>query len=150
MEKNYIDIKKSINAIHKINRDFIYNVLLQESVEEKTGESVPYTTNDELMSSIMETAKAQFGADFNGFTNPMLYYPEDGDVVLSGKIPTLNDMKFQFRFKDQNGGCYIWSSPLTLNKDTLSTLNRIYGVFDNWKNELKTTEDIKPMNLRNN
>ena len=114
MEKNYIDIKKSINAIHKINRDFIYNVLLQEGVEEKTGESVPYTTNDELMSSIMETAKAQFGADFNGFTNPMLYYPEDGDVVLSGKIPTLNDMKFQFRFKDQNGGCYIWSSPLTL------------------------------------
>ena len=49
MEKNYIDIKKSINAIHKINRDFIYNVLLKEGVEAKTGESVPYTTNDELM-----------------------------------------------------------------------------------------------------
>ena len=148
MEKRYIDIKESMNAFRNIDKLRI-NELLNEEIEEKT-DGVPYTMNDELMSSILETTKAQFGADFTGFTNPMLYYPEDGDVVLSGKIPTLNDMRFQFRFKDQNGGCYVWSSPLTLNKDTISTLSRIYGVFENWKNELQTTEDIKPMNLKNN
>ena len=146
MEKRYIDIKESMNAFRNIDKLRI-NELLNEEIEEKT-DGVPYTMNDELMSSILETTKAQFGADFTGFTNPMLYYPEDGDVVLSGKIPTLNDMRFQFRFKDQNGGCYVWSSPLTLNKDTISTLSRIYGVFENWKNELQTTEDIKPMNLK--
>lgn len=148
MEKNYIDIKKTINAFRNIDKLQI-NKLLNEDIEEKT-DGVPYTMDDELMSSIIETTKTQFGADFTGFSNPMLYYPEDGDVVLSGKIPTLNDMRFQFRFKDQNGGCYVWSSPLTLNKDTISTLSRIFGVFENWKNELKTTEDIKPMNLKNN
>lgn len=148
MEKNYIDIKKTINAFRNIDKLQI-NKLLNEEIEEKT-DGVPYTMDDELMSSIIETTKTQFGADFTGFSNPMLYYPEDGDVVLSGKIPTLNDMRFQFRFKDQNGGCYVWSSPLTLNKDTISTLSRIFGVFENWKNELKTTEDIKPMNLKNN
>ena len=148
MEKRYIDIKESMNAFRNIDKLRI-NELLNEEIEEKT-DGVPYTMNDELMSSILETTKAQFGADFTGFSNPMLYYPEDGDVVLSGKIPTLNDMRFQFRFKDQNGGCYVWSSPLTLNKDTISTLSRIYGVFENWKNELTTTEDIKPMNLKNN
>lgn len=148
MEKRYIDIKESMNAFRNIDKLRI-NELLNEEIEENT-DGVPYTMNDELMSSILETTKAQFGADFTGFSNPMLYYPEDGDVVLSGKIPTLNDMRFQFRFKDQNGGCYVWSSPLTLNKDTISTLSRIYGVFENWKNELTTTEDIKPMNLKNN
>lgn len=148
MEKNYIDIKKTINAFRNIDKLQI-NKLLNEDIEEKT-DGVPYTMDDELMSSIIETTKTQFGADFTGFSNPMLYYPEDGDVVLSGKIPTLNDMRFQYRFKDQNGGCYVWSSPLTLNKDTISTLSRIFGVFENWKNELKTTEDIKPMNLKNN
>lgn len=148
MEKNYIDIKKTINAFRNIDKLQI-NKLLNEDIEEKT-DGVPYTMDDELMSSIIETTKTQFGADFTGFSNPMLYYPEDGDVVLSGKIPTLNDMRFQFRFKDQNGGCYVWSSPLTLNKDTISTISRIFGVFENWKNELKTTEDIKPMNLKNN
>ena len=148
MEKNYIDIKYTINAFRNIDKLQI-NKLINEDIEEKT-DGVPYTMDDELMSNIIETTKTQFGADFTGFSNPMLYYPEDGDVVLSGKIPTLNDMRFQFRFKDQNGGCYVWSSPLTLNKDTISTISRIFGVFENWKNELKTTEDIKPMNLKNN
>lgn len=148
MEKGYIELKNTIDAIRKLDKDKI-NGILNESVEEKP-DGIPYTMDDELMSSILETTKSQFGADFTGFTNPMLYYPEDGDVILSGKIPTLNDMRFQFRFKDQNGGCYVWSSPLTLNKDTISTLSRIFGVFENWKNELKTTEDIKPMNLKNN
>ena len=149
MEKSYIELKKTFDTLRNLDSSKI-NGLLTEDIEEKNTEGVPYTTNDELMSSIVETTKTQFGADYTGFTNPMLYYPEDGDVVLSGKIPTLNDMKFQFRFKDQNGGCYIWSSPLTLNRETLSTLSKIYGVFENWKNELKTSEDIKPMNLKNN
>lgn len=148
MEKGYIDLKESMDAFRKIDSATISKVLNEEAEQDRT-DGVAYTANDELMTSIMETAKTQFGADFTGFTNPMLYYP-DGDVVLSGKIPTMNDMRFQFRYKDQNGGCYIWSSPLTLTKETLSTLGRIVGVFENWKNELKTTEDIKPMNLKNN
>lgn len=146
MGKEYNDIKNMFEHLRSLTPDKI-----NESMgEEKANvQSVPYTKNDELMSSIMETTKTQFGADYTNFKNPMLYYPEDGDVTLSGMVPTLNNLKFQFRYRDSNGGCYIWSSPLTLNDSNLSTLNKIYGVFKNWKQELSTSEDIKPMSLKN-
>lgn len=122
-----------------------------EANDKETDESdaVPYTMQDELMQSITETTKAQFGANYSKFKTPMLYYPEDGDVTLSGEIASLNDAKFQYRYKDSNGGCYIWTEPLQLNDDNLKTLSVVYGVYKNWKNELVSSEDIKPMSLKN-
>ena len=115
--------------------------------DEKEG--VPYTMQDELMQSITQTAKTQFGADFTKVKNPMLYYPETGDVEVNGLIGTLNDAKFQFRYRDTNGGCYIWVSPLNLNDNTLVTIQKINGVYKNWKQQLSEAEDIKPMSIRN-
>lgn len=112
-------------------------------------EGVPYTMQDELMQSITQTAKTQFGADFTKIENPMIYYPENGDVELNGVIGTLNDAKFQFKYKDTNGGCYIWVSPLNLNDNSLRTISVIHGVFKNWKQDLANAEDIKPMSIRN-
>ena len=55
--------------------------------EEQQGEwynpkqnGVPYTQQDELLQSIMQTAKQQFGADFTNIKTPMYYYKDDGDV----------------------------------------------------------------------
>jgi hypothetical protein len=80
----------------------------------------------------------------------MLYYPKDGDVVLSGTISDMNDAKFQFRFKDSTGsGCYVWISPLQLTDETINKLSVINGVFKNWKKELSGVEDIKPMGFNN-
>lgn len=119
--------------------------------DEKEGDkSVPYTMQDTLMSSITSTAKTQFGASFTGLKHPMLYYPEDGDVTLSGNIPGMGgDVKFQFRYKDASGnGCFLWSNYLVLSDDTLNTLKKISGVYKNWKQSLSTAEDIKPMNYK--
>ena len=115
--------------------------------DEKDG--VPYTMQDELMQSITQTAKSQFGSDFTKVKNPMIYYPETGDVEVNGLIGTLNDAKFQFRYRDTNGGCYIWVSPLNLNDNTLVTIQKINGVYKNWKQQLSEAEDIKPMSVRN-
>lgn len=142
MEKEFIDIQDTLNRLRtKVS-------LLKENNEKTDG--VPYTSNDELMSSSIEAAKTQFGADFSNHETPMLYYPQDGDVILSGTIPSLNNAKFQYRYKDSSGmGCYFWSDSLILNDENLTKVSRILGVFKNWKADLEKSEDIKPMSLKN-
>lgn len=124
--------------------------LLSEADEDNTQtdemQSVPYSMQDQVMSSIIDTCKNQFGADFSKNKNPMLYFPQDGDVTLSGEIPMLNDAKFQFRYKDSSGnGCYVWTSPIQLTDEVVAALHVINGVYKNWKKDMSTTEDIRPM-----
>lgn len=142
---NEIDIRRLIGENTKMALNEEYDGVDDEDKKD----SVPYTMQDELMQSITQTAKAQFGADFTKIKNPMLYYPETEDVEVNGLIGTLNDAKFQFRYRDTNGGCYIWVSPLNLNDNTLVTIQKINGVYKNWKQQLSEAEDIKPMSVRN-
>ena len=150
---NYSSIKESFDAIRSLDSEKI-KIALNEADEkqdtEENGEAVPYTMNDDAMRTIMETAKSQFGADFTGMKNPMLYYPSDGNVILSGTIPEMNNLKFQFKYKDAYGsGCYLWANYMVLTTDNINKLNRILGVYKNWVKELSTSEDIKPMGLKN-
>ena len=102
------------------------------------------------MTNSLETCKTQFGADFTKHNDPspMIYYPSDGDVVLSGTVPGLNNAKFQFRYKDSSFGCYLWTDSLVLNDDNLKKLSRINGVYKNWVQELQTSADIKPIGYK--
>ena len=150
MEKSYIDLKNTFKTLRSIDASKINQVLIESTEnDEDTGDAVPYTKNDEMMSSILEAAKTQFGASFEGFKNPMLYYPNTRNVTLCGMIPSLNNLKFQFSFLEPSESVFVWSSPLYLNDKSLNILNRMNGVFKNWINELKTSEDIKPMSLKN-
>lgn len=166
MEKDYINISKDIERFRLVgkllsegvNVNRVSSLLNEDSSEydelkntKDDVDAVPYSMQDEIMSNITQTAKTQFGADFSQSKNPMLYYPKDGDVTLSGTISSMNDAKFQFRYKDSSGnGCYVWVSPLQLTDETIRKLSIINGVFKNWKNDLASAEDIKPMSLKNN
>lgn len=151
MDKSYNDILDSVNVVRRIDVKKIYEAIEDDVVDGKNGESVPYTMQDELMSSITQTCKTQFGASFDAKNNPMIYYPEDADVKLTGTIGSMNNAKFMFRYKEPSGnGCYVWIDPLQLTDDTLRTLSVIYGVYKNWRKELSTAEDIKPMGMKNN
>lgn len=149
-DKGYIEIRESMDSFRNVGK------LLKEFNEHDTKETdnemdaVPYTMQDELMANITQAAKTQFGADFSQSDKPMLYYPKDGDVTLSGVIGDMNNAKFQFRYKDSSGnGCYIWTEPLQLTDETIKKLSVINGVFKNWKNDLASAEDIKPMGFKN-
>ena len=123
------------------------NVITEEaSVNESDG--IPYGNEDELYKNVVNAARTQFGADFTGCEHPMLYYPSNGDVIFSGRIPTLNDAKFQFHYLDASQGCYIWIENLALTDESLGTLGKILGVFKNWQNELKTSSDIQPISYK--
>lgn len=152
MKDSYSDIQNTFKILRNLDENKIKEAVneTEQNMQSKNGQSVPYTMNDEIMKNIIETTKTQFGADFTGFKNPMLYYPNDGDVTLSGKVPSMNNLLFQFKYLADSGGCFIWTNYLTLTKDNLTKLNKIYGVYENWKSELGSMTDIKPMNLKNN
>ena len=119
---------------------------LNETEEKQNG--VPYTQQDEILQTSMQSATEAFGADFSSLKTPMFYYMQDGDVTLSGIIPSLNDAKFQFSYKN---GCSFWSGDgqVKLNDENLTTITRMYGVYKNWKQEINGLSDKKPMNMKN-
>lgn len=124
--------------------------LEKEQSEDINMDAVPYSAQDTLMTNVLASCKQEFGADFNGIKNPMLYYPNDGDITLSGVIPEMNDAKFQFRYKVGDGaGCYLWSNPyLPISDKTIQTIQKVNGVCKNWRDEISKSEDCKPSNYR--
>lgn len=130
--------------------------ILREAVEKKQEnkkdtdslDAIPYTSQDTLMTNVLASCKQEFGADFNQIKNPMLYYPNDGDITLSGIIPEMNDARFQFRYKVGDGaGCYIWSNPyMPISDKTIQTLQKVNGVCKNWRDEISKSEDCRPSN----
>ena len=149
-EQAYKSISESINAMRNIQK-IGANVMLNEDFEKKLDtDAVPYTKQDELLNNSLQPCRTQFGADFSKLKNPMLYYPDDGDITLSGVIPSLNNAKFQYRLYEPSGnGCFLWIDSVQLTEDTISRINKIYGVYKNWKQQLTTTEDNKPLALKN-
>ena len=123
-----------------------FRTALNEMEERQNG--VPYTQQDEILQSSMQSAKEAFGADFSRIKTPMFYYRSDGDITLSGEIPSLNDARFQFSYKN---GCSFWSvnNEVKIDKDSVMKITRMYGVYDNWKRELDAMTDKKPMNMKN-
>lgn len=118
--------------------------------DNENKDAVPYSQQDTLMTNTLSSAKQEFGADFNNIKNPMLYYPNDGDITLSGIIPEMNDAKFQFRYKVGDGaGCYVWSNPyMPISDKTIQLLSKVNGVCKNWRDEISKSEDCKPSNYR--
>lgn len=135
-------------------RNAYLKYLIKETSEnadkEDNADAIPYSTQDTLMTNVLASCKQEFGADFNGIKNPMLYYPNDGDITLSGVIPEMNDAKFQFRYKVGDGaGCYVWSNPyMPISDKTIQTLQKVNGVCKNWRDEISKSEDCKPSNYK--
>lgn len=145
-DSGYIDIRRTMKAYENARIK-----LLNESKEDndKNSEAIPYTQQDELMQTSLETARTQFGAQFDMSANPMQYYPTDKDVILSGVVPGMNNLKFQFRLNDPQNGCYIWIDSAALSDEYLKKLNIILGVYKNWRQQLSTSEDIAPLSYKN-
>ena len=126
-----------------------FNYYLDHLEIKEPKEAVPYSQQDELYKNSLQPCRTQFGADFSKLKNPMLYYP-DGDITLSGVIPSLNNAKFQYRFLEPSGnGCFLWLDSIQLTDDTINRISKIYGVYKNWRQQLYTTEDNKPLKLKN-
>ena len=151
-EKDYSAISESVRRMRDIQKFGADNILMEseDKEEDNNKNAVPYTNQDEMLKNSLQPCRTQFGADFSRLKNPMLYYSEDGDVTLSGVIPSLNNAKFQYRLLEPSGnGCFLWLDSIQLSDEIISKINKIYGVYKNWKQQLSTSEDIKPLALKN-
>lgn len=137
------------NALNEVEEIEKKEKKVEQEETEKNG--VAYTQQDELFQTSTQSTKEQFGAVFPNKDKCMFYYKDDGNVTLTGKIPSLNDAQFQYKYKNENGnGCFVWTNgQMILSDENLKTLTKIYGVYKNWKKELDSAEDLKPMNLKN-
>lgn len=71
--------------------------------------------------------------------SPLIYIPSTRNLVFSGIIPCLNNLKFQYVLKTTTGnGCFIWSNGMILNKDNIQILNKLFGNYLTWKDTWNT------------
>ena len=128
---------------------------LNEGQEQNDAlDAVPYTVNDDLLAEMTNEAKSLFGADFSKSKTPMLYYPKDGDVTLTGEIPGLENAKFQFKLNSNSdgSGIILWVDSLPISDSAISTLSKLNGAGKNWKKHLNEIgrQDVKPVSVRDN
>lgn len=70
---------------------------------------------------------------------PLIYIPRTGNLVFSGIIPSMNGLKFQLVLKTSTGnGCFIWGDGVILSRENLQTLTKLFGFYQNWKEEWQT------------
>ena len=75
-------------------------------------------------------------------TNPLVYLPETGNLVFSGSIPNLGNMKFQFSLMDVTNAPYIWTEGLPLTDEVVNTINKMKAFYLNWKEQWLLREDL--------
>lgn len=148
MAKDYIretlDRLRLMNSV-KLNEEDEPGTGNPVNTNEEPDEAVPYTKNDDVLNTSVQTCTDLFGASFTKSKNPMLYYTKSKDVTLTGEIPSLNNAKFQFRLLEN---CYLWVDELILDEKRINTINVIWGAFKNWQEELTKMTDKVPMSIR--
>lgn len=122
--------------------------ILKEEDTSKKGDSIAITDEPKFGQNVLTTQIQQFrssvesGAQFskvnpdNVSECPLIYMPSTGNLVFSGTIPCLNNLKWQFVLKTSTGnGCFLWADGLILNKENIQILNKLYGFYLNWREE---------------
>lgn len=117
--------------------------------EEAGGDGIPYKSDDIVYQSITSVCTEMFGAKFDA--NPVIYDPQEENILVNGHIGGFENAHFSFRLNDNSGnGCYVWFDNLQLNDTNLRKLQVIYSVYNNWKKEVLSMPDYKPSNYTQN
>ena len=143
MEKRVIrdDIRDTLNKVR----------MLQESAAQEQlskGDAIAITDDPKFGQNTLSNQIEQFkasvesGAQFskvdpnNVSECPLIYMPRTNNLVFSGIIPRLNNMKFQFVLKTSTGnGCFVWTDGLVLSKENIETINKLFGFYKNWREQ---------------
>ena len=161
------DMLGVIRHIQEINTTNISNRLLLEETENEKSNSNSIAITDEakfgqnaLTNQIQQfRSSVESGAQFNKVNPnnvsecPLIYMPETGNLVFSGVIPCLNNLKWQFVLKTSTGnGCFVWADGLIRKKDNMQILNKLFGFYQNWREQWNSeSADLERMvqNIQN-
>lgn len=142
---NYDIDKEILDSIRK-------NKILFENKEDKSiaitndvkfGGNLLNDEIDNFKQAVHSGAKfSKDEGDVSSKNNALVYFPETGNVVFSGSIPVLNDLKFQFSLNDLTRSPYVFVDGLTLTEETIETLNKLRGYYLNWCEEWQNRSDL--------
>ena len=141
-------MRRAVNVINENslkNKHIIKEEIGQETAiaitdDPKFGDKVLTNQMNQFMSSVDSGAQFTKPNSESPADSPLIYMPETGNMVFSGTIPSLNNLKWQFVLKNNTGdGCFIWADGLILNKENLMTLNKLMGFYLNWKTQWQTS-----------
>jgi hypothetical protein len=121
--------------------------------EPKFGQNALTNQIQQFRSSVESGAQFSKVNPNNVSECPLIYMPNTGNLVFSGTIPCLNNLKWQFVLKTNTGnGCFLWADGLILNKDNMQILNKLFGFYQNWREQWNSeSADLERMvqNLQN-
>lgn len=122
-----------------------------ESDDSKKTDAIAITDDPKFGQNVLSSQIESFrtsvesGAQFNEANpdkvsdSPLIFMPETKNMVFSGTIPALNNLKFQYVLETNTGnGCFVWADGLIINKDNIQTLNKLYGHYMNWRDQWRT------------
>ena len=130
----------------KTNNDNLITEEAQSDNSQQTKEGFPITRKNPQFSDVREAQEQRIiktlGENEEFEENALMFYPMNKDLVLTGKINSLN-LAFQFRYNDPSGdGCYLWANALQLTDTNNRTIGKIRDAFINWKNALIQDGDL--------
>jgi hypothetical protein len=130
-----------------------YSSAIAITDEPKFGQNVLTNQIQQFKSSVESGAQFSKVNPEDVSSCPLIYLPNTNNLIFSGVIPCLNNLKWQFVLKTSTGnGCFLWSEGLILNKDNMQILNKLYGFYCNWKEQWNSeAADLEKMveNLKN-
>ena len=162
--KKYDDIRDILNKIRTIkessNSENNKSLITEDSQSGKE-DAIAITDDPKFGQSVLSSQIEQFrtsvdsGAQFSKpgdkvSESPLIYLPSENNLIFSGTIPRLNNLKFQFKLRTSTGeGCFLWCDGLILTNENMKTLTKLYGFYVNWRNawfeESKDLEMLKNM-----
>lgn len=152
MDKNFEfdTIREMIDTTRKVfkNQQTPRDVLKEE--EEKGNKAIQITDDPKFGQNVLSNQIDDFkqtvhgGAKFSddGEHSPLVYFPETGNLVFSGTIPSLAGLKFQYSLNDVTGAPYVFVDGLALTDDTITTLNKLCGHYKNWRDSWFAGTDL--------
>ena len=148
------------NILNKIrgeqNKTLIFESEKKDAIaitnDPKFGQEVLKNQIDEFRSTVDGGTQFSNEKSDSPLSSPLVYIPSTGNLVFSGIIPSLNNLKWQFSLKDSEGvGLFIQTSEnenendesngtekyngLRLNEENLKKLNKLFGHYKNWKTQ---------------
>ena len=149
-DRDYIETSAMLESIRKMqsaamNRN-TKSGLLKEEKENDKKDAIAITNDPKFGQEVLKSQQDDFRSVVDGGvefaaedendpeSSPLIYIPSDGNLVFSGTIPSLNNLKWQFSLKDSDGlGLFIWADGFRLTKENIEILNKLQGHYLNWK-----------------
>lgn len=108
----------------------------------KFGQNVLQNQIDNFRQTVDGSAKFAKPNPEDPKSSPLVYFPKTGNLVFSGTIPTMSDLKFQYSLLDVSGAPYIFCDGLALTEDVLQKLQKIRGHYLNWRDSFFAASDM--------